>query len=243
MKRGPFVFFDLGGTLVDLRGIVASMAAQLQASRVRGPVPLALEWAISTANLLPTAQGRKFRPEREIAADVLCALLEKRGRPDTREESTRLVVDAWDGFVKISSLHSDASVEWLRVLRSDVAGLGIVTDGDVDAVHALLSHLNLSGLFDSVTASESVRSYKPDSGIYRAALRALRAKPAEALFVSDASLDLQGAASLGIAGAWMPRGLLPDAANLPPHTATLSNLREVEGLVKRFHRWRRFASR
>src|SRR6058998_3000039 len=75
----PFVFFDLGGTLVDLRGIVTSMASRLQAIHVRGPVPLALLWATNTTERLPTAIGPNFRPLRAIAADVLAKLLRERG--------------------------------------------------------------------------------------------------------------------------------------------------------------------
>jgi 2-haloalkanoic acid dehalogenase type II len=234
--------FDLGGTLVDLRGMVASMAEQLRVHRVRGPVPAALEWAMGTAKLLPSSQGRKFRPEREIATDVLFALLEKRGRPKARDESTRWVVDAWNGFVKVASLHPDVSVAWLRGLRPNVGGLGLVTDGDTEAVGALLSHLGLSDAFDAVIASEAVRSYKPDARIYRAALKALRAGPRESLFVSDSTLDLEGAAAVGIAGAWIPRGLLPDLTRVPAHAMTLSSLRDVEGVVHRFRRSGRFAS-
>src|SRR6059036_3755571 len=76
----PFVFFDLGGTLVDLRGIVTSMASRLQAIHVRGPVPLALLWATNTTERLPTATGPKFRSEREIATEVLAELLQERNR-------------------------------------------------------------------------------------------------------------------------------------------------------------------
>src|SRR2546427_8903535 len=71
----PFVFFDLGGTFVDLRGIVTSMASRLQANQVRGPIPLALLWATKTAASLPASTGPKFRSEREIATHGLSELL------------------------------------------------------------------------------------------------------------------------------------------------------------------------
>lgn len=219
------------------------MAHRLQAIHVRGPVPLALEWARGTAKLLPAAQGRRFRSEREIASDVLCVLLEKRGRSNARDESARLVLEAWNGFVKICAFHPDASAKWLHSLRAKVSGLGLVTDGDTDAVAAVLAHLGVFYLFDSVTDSEAVRSYKPDPRIYRAALRALRAKPAQSLFVSDAALDLVGAAGIGMACAWIPRGLLPELASVPAKTVVLSTLNDVEKIVGRFARTGGFASR
>ncbi len=241
--RNIFVFFDLGGTLVDLRGIVASMAARLSAIRVRGPVPLALLWAERTAEALPVAQGPRFRAEREIASEVLFNLLAKRGRADARDASIRLVREAWAGYVGTSTLQPDITVEWLLNLRSKVAGLGVVTDGDTEAVAGVLSHTGLNELFDSVTTSEAVRSYKPDPGIYRAALKALKARPSASLFVSDAALDLQGAASLGIDAAWIRRSLLPDLAKPPPGTLVLSRLEDVDRIVTGYAKTGRFELR
>jgi len=241
--RNIFVFFDLGGTLVDLRGIVVSMAARLNAIRVRGPVPLALLWAARTAEALPAAQGPLFRTEREIASEVLSNLLAKRGRTDARDASIRLVREAWAGYVGTCTLQPDITVEWLRNLQSKVAGLGVVTDGDSEAVAGVLSHIGLNELFDSVTTSEAVQSYKPDAGIYRAALKALKAKPSESIFVSDAALDLQGAASLGIGAAWIRRSLLPDLAKPPPSTLVLSRIEDVDRIVTGYAKTARFELR
>src|SRR2546422_8734853 len=58
----PFVFFDLGGALVDPRGLVTSMGNSLQVAHVRGPVPLALRWATRTAQRLPSWPGTHVRP-------------------------------------------------------------------------------------------------------------------------------------------------------------------------------------
>src|SRR5712664_908705 len=124
--RKIFVFFDLGGTLVDLRGIVASMASRLSTIRIRGPVPLALRWAVTTGEALPTAQGPQFRSEQEIASDALFDLLTKRGRTDARDASVRLVQEAWSGYVGSCTLQPDVTIAWLRALHSKVSGLGVV---------------------------------------------------------------------------------------------------------------------
>jgi len=237
-----FVFFDLGGTLVDLRGIVASMAARLSEIRVRGPVPLALLWASATVEALPTAQGSRFRSEREIASAVLRNLLEKRGRADG-VSADKLVRAAWASYVGASVLQPDVKVQWLLKLQSKVSGLGLVTDGDTEAVEGVLSHTGLNGLFDSVTTSEAVRSYKPDPRIYRAALKALKARPSESLFVSDAALDLHGAAKLGISGAWIRRDLFPDLAKPPPGSLVLPRIEDIDRIVTRFAKTRRFELR
>ncbi len=239
----PFVFFDLGGTLVDLRGIVTSMANSLQAVHVRGPIPLALLWATNTAEQLPAAIGPNFRLEREIAADVLAKLLHERGRANVLEESTRLVREAWDGYVQRCALHEDVSVAWLRSLRSDVAGLGIVTDGDTEAVAGVLARTRLKGVFDSVTISEEVRSYKPDPRMYRTAMETLGSKPVESLFVSDSILDLQGAIKVGMGAAWISRPSLGGPAKLPPGSLRLTRFDDIERIAKRYAKSGRFSLR
>src|SRR2546428_12673133 len=143
--QSVFVFFDLGGTLVDLRGIVASMAARLSAIRVRGQVPLALLWASRTAEALPTAQGALFQSEREIASAVLRNLLEKRGRADG-VSADRLVREAWARYVGASVLQPDVTVKWLLKLHSKVSGLGVGTGGGTEAGGGVLSPTGLNGL-------------------------------------------------------------------------------------------------
>ena len=239
----PFVFFDLGGTLVDLRGIVTSMANSLQGVHVRGPVPLALLWATKTSERLPAATGPNFRSEREIATEVLAELLQERGRAKVLEESARLVREAWDGYVQRCVLHEDVSVAWLQDLRSKVSGLGIVTDGDTEAVAGVLAHTKLKELFDSVTISEEVRSYKPDPRMYRAAMEALGSKPAESLFVSDSPLDLQGAIKAGMGAAWIQRPSLGELAKPPPGSLVLTGVQDLDRIIKRYAKSRRFSLR
>src|SRR6266545_3793259 len=217
-----FVLFDLGGTLVDLRGIVSSMSARLQGDLGMSPDEaegLAREWARRTADRLPPAQGRKFRPERDLAADALGELLKGRA---FAFESSRLVRSAWAAFAETCVLHDDASVDWIRSLRSRSEGLALVTDGDTDAVTPLMNRLGLWPLFDATIISEEVRAYKPNPKIYRSAMKALKASPGESIFISDSPVDLKGAAALGLSAALIDRRLFYDAAAESPEFMRLS---------------------
>src|SRR5207247_10728342 len=121
--RKVFVHFALGATLVNLRGIVRSMAARRQAMRVREPVPLALSWAALSAQALPTAQGPRFRSLREIASDALADLLAKRDRSDAAEATGRLVQGGWDDYVRATPLQPDGYVTGMRAVKSWVCGV------------------------------------------------------------------------------------------------------------------------
>ncbi len=229
----PFVLFDLGGTLVDLRGIVSSMSTHLQselgisADEADG---LGGDWARRTAGRLPAAQGRGFRRERDLAADALAELLKGRA---VSFDAGRLVRAAWADFAETCVLHDDVSTDWIRSLRSRTAGLAIVTDGDVEAVMPLIGRLGLRPLFDATILSENVRAYKPNPKVYRAAMTALKATPRDSVFVSDAPLDLEGAAALGMSTALIDRGLFYDAAAVPTQFPRLSRLTDLEAVLDR----------
>src|SRR2546427_12388728 len=189
------------------------------------------------ASSRPTGSGPKFRSEREIATEVLAELLDDRNREKALAEATRLVREAWDGYVQRCVLHPDVSVAWLRALQSKVAGLGIVTDGDTEAVAGVLAHTNLKGAFDSVTISEEVRTYKPDPRMYRTAMESLDSKPSESLFVSDAALDLQGAIEVGMHAALIQMPSIGELAKPPSGSLILAWLEDLERIVKRYAQW------
>src|SRR5206468_2570734 len=97
----------------------------------------------------------------------------------------------------------------------------------------LIGRLGLGPLFDATVVSEAVRAYKPNPKIYRAAMKALKAIPRESVFVSDAPLDLEGAASFGLSTALIDRGLFYDAAAAPTTFPRLSRLTDLEVILDR----------
>jgi len=191
---------------------------------------LALEWARRTADRLPRAQGRKFRPQRDLAAEALAELLTGRA---ISFDSGRLVSGAWADFAQTCVLHDDASVDWIRSLRSRSDGLALVTDGDTDAVTPVVERLGLRPLFDAAIISEKVRAYKPNPKIYRAAMKELKASPGESIFVSDSPVDLGGADALGLSTALIDRGLFYDTAVGPPGFIRLARLTDLETVLHR----------
>jgi 2-haloalkanoic acid dehalogenase type II len=236
----PFVFLDLGGTLVDLRGLPSCMATQLEELRLPETEAIAFRWATRTASALPAAQGSCFRSEREIAARALREVFRESGHRVSEDRATRFVRDAWSDFASKCVLQPDVSRGWLQALHSHVVRLGLISDGDSEAVNGLLGHLGLLDVFDSVTVSEEVRAYKPDERVYRAALAALHAEPARSFFVSDSPLDLQGAARLGFALGFIRRSPFSGSEQPPSSSLVLASLQDVDTIVRGFARLGRF---
>jgi len=209
---GPFLLFDFGGTLVDLRALPASLVAVLR-NEIRHPRAdldrVALSWVAHTAELLPDAQGPRFAPEKEIAVRALDDVLRKTGLPLNREAIARVVRTAWRRYASLAVLHADATLSLLGSLRPRCQGMALVSDGDDDAVPILAERLGVAPYFDAIITTEAVRAYKPDPAVYRAALKSLRASPERCLFISDSLRDLEGARALGIRTALISRSSAP----------------------------------
>ena len=243
MSPKPFVLFDLGETLVDLKELLGSLAREIGArfpAIAAAPGDLARQWIVQASQEMPREEGHPFVSEFEISSQVLAELLSERGVMIEPSEAGRILRAAWDDFEPRVRFCEGVSEAWLRDLRSLSAGMGIVTDGDAENVGRLRKRLPLDPYFDVVITSEAVRAYKPNPRIYRAALETLHAEPDRTLFVSDSPLDLQGAAALGLRPVFMGGPLIHGPRGLPPGTLRVSKPQELPGILRRFERTGRF---
>jgi putative hydrolase of the HAD superfamily len=107
-------------------------------------------------------------------------------------------------------------------------GIAVISnaDGRIDAV---LRRCGICDCFASITDSGNVGHEKPHPAIFEAALKEMKADPAESLYVGDVySVDYVGATKAGmdavlfdVAGAYRERGL-----------PRVESLRELEGWLK-----------
>ena len=207
-SRATHLYFDLGDTLVDLRGLVPAMAGEVQA---RFPElathggRIAKAWVVNTTEATARAQGIAFRPGLEIAGLALAEAFAEVGGRLRDDAAVALVQDAWRLYLGRAALYSDVTEGLLRTLRSRMTVLGIITDSDTSMVTPLLDRFELRDLFDVIVVSDSVGAYKPDPRIYRAALERASGRPESSVFVSNSLVDLKGAAAVGMVAIWVRR--------------------------------------
>jgi len=170
--------------------------------------------------------------EIDVAAVVLRDQLIAGGISTTARGAETILRHAWDDFEERVEFCPGVSRAWLKGLLGLAAGLGIVTDGDSTNVDRLVKRLRLGDYFAAIVNSESVRAYKPNPRIYKAALVALGAEACDSLFVSDTALDLRGAAAVGMRTAFMPRGLISERQDLPSGAMHLSSPRDLNGIIQ-----------
>lgn len=99
-----------------------------------------------------------------------------------------------------------------RIRREYAIAVISNADGKIDAV---LQRCGIADCFATITDSGTVGCEKPHRAIFEAALRAMKADPAESLYVGDVySVDYVGARNVGmqavlfdLAGAYLDRGV------------------------------------
>ncbi len=234
MARVRHLFFDLGGTLVDLRGLAPAMSSELVSRypALEGQAPgVALAWMARTAAATSRALGPAFRPGLVLTTDALSSALADAGVECDSSTAATLVHRATASYLRRAKLYGDVSRSLLQSLRSRVVSMGVVTDSVDSLVRPLLDRFRLGALLDVVVISESIRTYKPDPLIYRAALAQGHADPASSLFVSDSIIDLEGAVKAGMRALWINReGARPEVSP-PEGTLAVESLGGLQELL------------
>ncbi len=241
--RKPFVFFDLGETIINITDTIAVLSAFIRdgcPELVPAAVDVAGLWFIELARSVPRDESMPFKTQYQVGTEVLHRLLLTRGVEIDERSAGRILRRAWDEWQSRARLCDGVTKEWLHGVRELSAGVGAVTDGDEGDVHRLLEQTGLLSYFDSVTTSEAVQAYKPSSVIYHAALDSLRAPPNRSVFVSDSVLDLVGASAVGLAVVWLRSESSSESSTVPPGTLQLRQPVELNPVLSQFARTRRF---
>ena len=88
------------------------------------------------------------------------------------------------------------------LLRLKQMGLkiGLVTNAYEEEISIILGKANLEkDIFDIIVGTDTVKTVKPDPDIFRYALKKLKVKPEETLFVGDSIVDdYKGAENVGM---------------------------------------------
>ena len=109
--------------------------------------------------------------------------------------------------------------------------LGVVSNADN---YPLMDIFRRAGLeFEAVVTSETARAYKPDTRIFRYALKALGKKAPEAAYVGDSPrVDIPGAAALGLLTVWLDREGRPLGSDEPAADLTVRSLLELSDALE-----------
>jgi putative hydrolase of the HAD superfamily len=201
--RGRAVFFDLYGTLIDIKtdeddpGVYATLSQFLAYWRVAiPPAELAREYRDRVRSHLARS-GERF-PEVDVCAVFREIVAEHRGPlsdggPDPADAALLFRALSRRRFAAFPGVH-----EALTSLRSKYR-LGLISDAQWVFTEPELEMAQLDGFFSVIVLSSRVGVKKPDVRPFAVAIRALGTAPELSVYVGDnPARDLVGARNAGM---------------------------------------------
>ena len=212
--------FDVYGTLIDTHGVVRALQGMV-GDKAR---EFSLTWR-----------------EKQLEYSFRRALMQNY---ETFAVCTRQALDYTCAYYKVT-LGDDQKSTLLSIYRElpafDDVRAGLVqlkdvglrlfafSNGSSDALEPLLSAAGIRDLFQGVVSVDSLKSFKPNPGVYCHFLRESGASGDSSWLISSNPFDVIGAISAGMRSAWIRRA--PDAIFDPwgiEPTITVSRLTELK---------------
>lgn len=191
-RRPHVIAFDIIGTVFEpepLRPRITALG--LHGSALEGWMAAADRDAASMA-----AAG-DYRPFKEVASAALDAVLAEQAL-DPSAGDRQALLDAMadmtprEGAADAFQAAADASIAVMAL-----------TNGSAEATRSLLERAGLIGFFAHIVSTDEVRLAKPRAEVYRRACEIAAVEPTGLALVAAHPWDIQGAAAVGLATAYL----------------------------------------
>jgi putative hydrolase of the HAD superfamily len=198
------VFFDLGGTLVNLDGFDRQMGATVfefagTFGLDRSPNDLLTALRAAAAQTMRDFTARPFYRFREVFEESFRLTFAPLGVALSEIQAAAMYADLVARLTASPPIPMDGAHQTLTSLRERGLVTGIVSNADSDTFPLALATFGVNGEVDFALCSEEAGSCKPDAGIFREALRRAGCAADEALFVGDQpEQDIAGANRAGL---------------------------------------------
>jgi HAD superfamily hydrolase (TIGR01509 family) len=211
-------FFDLGGTLVEIKEeLYEDFAHHISSSFGFPCTGRELQWVQT-----------KRQEQRYLESFYWSVLRDRLGIPDPKSRLTSQLAEM-SMTPKSFTCFPDVS-NTLEQLDQAGIRLGLISNAFPSA-RGILEHLNLTRWFEWTILSYEKKTSKPDCGIYRDALKSADAQAEEVLFVDDRPEFVRGAERVGFRYA-----ILIDRDHQPGEWkgSSIHSLKEVDSFVAPF---------
>ena len=149
------------------------------------------------------AMSAKYKPFWEITRDALRFSAMRLALPLSAELEQRLM----NQYSSLSPFPENLGA--LRAMKSAGLALGILTNGNRDMIEVSVRSAGMTGIFDHVLSSESVKTFKTTDAIYALGPKAFGCKAREILFVSSNCWDAIASHWYGYPSFWINRAGAP----------------------------------
>ncbi|UCH32523.1 MAG: HAD family hydrolase [Candidatus Bathyarchaeota archaeon] len=225
------VLFDLGGTLLDYNWkhpaeIQQKVLFSLGISRSFDEVKTAFLKAEKEAEDLNLFSLFGKMDLKEWGSQWDALILKHLGIVENMELA-RIVQSKWNDFTNFTLCPEtkDVLVKLQQRLK-----LGLISNGYEEDIHFFLERAGLAkSIFDIIVGVDTAKCMKPHPDIFKYALKKLKVRPEEAIFVGDeVALDYKGAKNVGMKALLIDRTEKQKQGGL----RTIKNLKEILSQIK-----------
>jgi len=205
MGRLKAVFFDMGGTLLDMKADKSSHLLVLEAAKARYGLDISVEELhrriVGQLERFEPSQAQHWKPILELTEDVYREQMAKLGI-DIRNRDAEWFMKTYRTTYRKGVRLAAGAMDVLRGAKLLGLHLGILSDVDEEWAAMLVESLRIRPLFDSITTSQAVGVGKPNPKIFYAALKKCGCEAGEAIQVGDSlERDVRGAKAVGMKAA------------------------------------------
>ena len=181
-----WVFFDMGGVLIDSSLLFSYIAKKLYRELPIDPEVLREKLSYHFIRL----KSQSFRTVRKLFYNSFLEVAKEFNLDLTiakklAYKTSKLYTDF---FINHAKLYPDV-LPCLQTLRKRGFKLGIISDADMDVLKVEIKRLGIEEYFNVIVVSSEVKVYKPSKKIFTAALMKAGCQASKAVYIGDSDVD------------------------------------------------------
>ena len=213
-KRYKAVFFDFGGTLMDAESDNIAHLYMMEDIIQRYNLSIRPEDLVTKYNsflftkemtlLDCDPEDKSFTPLRESSKKAFRGILSEYNINPSEEDYSWFKKIYFENHKKYVKLFPE-TLEIIKKLRNHKSiHIGVISDIDNDYQDFQFKAFGIKEMFDSITTSEEVKTYKPEPKIFQVALNKAGCRGEESIMVGDSyKKDIIGGKNMGMTTIWI----------------------------------------
>jgi len=240
-KKYKAIFFDFGGTLMCAESDNVAHIHMMKEVIQRYNLSASPEDMVTKYNsylftkemtLLDTdPEEKSFTPLRESTKKAFKGVLTEYNIQPSKEDFQWFGKSFFENHKKHIKLFPK-TLPILRKLKKTNLHVGIISDIDKDFQEFQFKIFGISEIFDSITTSEEVQSYKPESKIFQVALNKAGCRGEESIIIGDSyKKDIVGGKNMGMTTIWLNK-FSGNNANNDKADFIVKDLKDISPILK-----------
>jgi len=243
VKKYKAVFFDFGGTLMDAESDnIAHLYMMKEVIKKYGLSTSDKEMLVKYNSFLFTkdmtlldidSKEKAFAPLRDSTKRAFTAVLSEHNIKPSREDFQWFKKLFFGNHKRYVKLFPETLKIIKRIRNNESIHMGIISDIDNDYLDFQFNIFGIIEIFNSITTSEEVQSYKPESKIFQIALNKASCRGEESIIIGDSyKKDIVGGKNVGMTTIWINKFQIEDI-DTEKADFTVTHLKEISPILDR----------